>query len=319
MPQNPDVNPSPTIVYMGTPDFAVPALHALHNAPVDILQVITQPDRPKGRGRKLTPPPVKSVAQAYRYPVLQPDTVRAPEFIESLTRLAPDYLVVIAYGQILPAAILQIPKRGAINVHASLLPKYRGPAPIQWAIMRAETTTGVTTMLMDTGIDTGDMLLADETPIEPTDTAASLHDRLADLGAALIVDTIARLWAGTLFPRAQNQKDATYAPLLRKEYGRIQWVNSAAAIDAQIRAMTPWPGAYCMRNNKPHKIHRAQAIPEPHPAAPGTVVPGFPDELRIATGDGQLSILEIQGASGKRLSIKQFLLGNPISPGEMFG
>jgi methionyl-tRNA formyltransferase len=303
---------------MGTPDFAVPALRALHDSPFILRRVVTQPDRPRGRGRKLTPPPVKAAALKYGYSVSQPDNVRDPAFIEELKSLDPDFLVVIAFGQILPADILQIPTNGAINVHASLLPKYRGPAPIQWAILRGESITGVTTMLMDTGVDTGDMLLQTETAITPTDTAASLHDRLAALGAQLLVDTIASLLAGTLFPRAQNQAEATYAPMLKKKMGRIRWVDSAQSIDAQIRALTPWPGAYCQRHTKTYKIHRAASIDQPHTEEPGMVLPGFPDELRIATGDGQLSILEIQGASGKRMPIKQFLHGHPISPGERF-
>jgi methionyl-tRNA formyltransferase len=312
------VNKTPTIVYMGSPDFAVPTLHALHASPFDLLQVVTQPDRPRGRGRRQTSTPVKAAASAYGYEIAQPENVRSAEFIDALTSLSPDYLVVVAFGQILPATVLQVPRYGAINVHASLLPKYRGPAPIQWAILRGETITGVTTLLMDTGVDTGDLLLSAETAIASGDTAASLHDRLSSMGARLLIETIQGMRAGTLFPRAQNHKEATYAPLLRKEFGRIQWMNSATAIEAQIRAMTPWPGAYCMRHNKPYKIHRAIALPQPHPSAPGTVVAGFPDELRIATGEGQLSILEIQGASGKRLPIHQFLHGNPIPPGEVF-
>ena len=303
---------------MGTPDFAVPALRALHDSPFDLLQVVSQPDRPKGRGRKLAPTPVKAAALAYGYAVSQPEDVRDEAFINTLKSISPDLLVVIAFGQILPARVLQIPRCGTINVHASLLPKYRGPAPIQWAIMKGETVTGVTTMLMDTGVDTGEMLLSAETPIAPTDTAASLQDRLAELGARLLVKTIEELIAGTLFPKAQDQKNASYAPMLRKKFGRIHWVHSARSIDAQIRAMTPWPGAYCMRQDKQYKIHRAAAIAQAHTAAPGTVLTGFPDELRIATGNGQLSILEIQGASGKRMPIKQFLHGHPISPGEKF-
>ena len=313
-----NVKKPPTIVYMGTPGFAVPALRALHDSPFDLLRVITQPDRPKGRGRKLTPSPVKVAAITHGYAVSQPENVRNAAFIDELGSISPDFLVVIAFGQILPAALLQVPRHGTINVHASLLPKYRGPAPIQWAIMRGETKTGVTTMLMDTGVDTGDILLSAETPIGPTDTAASLHDRLAEIGARLLVETIEKFLAGALFPRSQNQNEATYAPMLKKEAGRIQWANSARAIDAQIRAMTPWPGAYCIHQNKPCKIHQARAIAQAHSAAPGTVVAGFPDELRIATGNGQLCILEIQGASGKRMPIKQFLHGHPICPGELF-
>lgn len=319
MPEaKPNSNAAPSIVYMGTPDFAVPTLNALHHSPFDLRWVVTQPDRPKGRGRQLTAPPVKKAALQLGYDVSQPENVRHESFLEALRRRAPDYLVVVAFGQILPISILEIPLQGAINVHASLLPKYRGPAPIQWAIMRGETTTGVTTMLMDQGVDTGDMLLDASTPISETDTAASLHDRLACMGADLLVETIEGHHRGKIYPRSQKHQFATYAPMLKKEDGRIQWHKSALAIDAQIRAMTPWPGAFCTMCGKRYKIHKARAMADaPTTSAPGTVVPGFPDELRIATGQGQLAILEIQSASGKRLSIEKFLNGTCIAPGEI--
>ena len=311
-------NSLPSIVYMGTPDFAVPTFNALHHSPFDLKWVVTQPDRPKGRGRQLTAPPVKKRAIELGYDVSQPENVRDERFIQQLRKLAPDFLVVVAFGQILPLSVLTIPARGAINVHASLLPKYRGPAPIQWAILRGETRTGVTTMIMDTGVDTGDMLMEATTPIENTDTAASLHDRLARIGADLLVKTIDNLHHGKIFPRAQKHDLATYAPMLKKENGRIQWHDTALAIDAQIRAMTPWPGAFCTMCGRRYKIHKARPIINSSTTeAPGTVVPGFPDELRIATGDGQLAILEIQSASGKRLSIEKFLNGTCIAPGEI--
>ena len=303
---------------MGTPDFAVPAFHALHRSPYDLKLVVTQPDRPRGRGRRFTPPPVKQAATALNYDVLQPGNVRDPEFMDLLKCIAPDFLVVVAFGQILPAAILAMARHGAINVHASLLPKYRGPAPIQWAIMRGETQTGVTTMLMDTGVDTGDILLRAETPISAEDTSASLHDRLADMGADLLLSTIRGMETGDVLPQAQNHAKATFAPMLRKEDGRIRWKQSARSIDAQIRAMTPWPGAFCFFQDKRYKIHRARAISGVSISPLGSVVPGFPDELRIATGEGVLSILEIQGESGKRLPVSEFLRGNPIALGAAF-
>ncbi len=312
------MNPVPSIIYMGTPDFAVPSFQTLRQSPFDVKLVITQPDRPKGRGRRLTCPPVKQAAQEFGFDVLQPQNVRDPEFMEALEAFRPDFLVVVAFGQILPARILEFPRLGAINVHASLLPKYRGPAPIQWAIMRGETQTGVTTMLMDTGVDTGDMLLSASTPIRSDDTSATLHDRLARLGADLLVETIRGIWQGTLFPHAQNHAQATYAPMLKKENGRIDWQLSARSIDARIRAMTPWPGAFCFFKGKRFKIHKACPIDGISISPPGTVVPGFPDELRIATGDGLLSILEIQSESGKRITIKQFMMGSPIAPGAEF-
>jgi methionyl-tRNA formyltransferase len=304
---------------MGTPDFAVPTLKALHLSSFDLKYVITQPDRPKGRGRRLTPPPVKRVAIELGYDVLQPEDIRDEAFVERIKQSAPDFLVVIAFGQILPIAVLSLPRLGPINVHASLLPKYRGPAPIQWAIMRGEKTTGVTTMMMDHGVDTGDMLLHTTTFIDKTDTAATVHDRLAQMGAELLVQTLEGIEQGTVFPRAQKHDNASYAPMLKKENGRIEWHQSAKSIDALIRAMTPWPGAYCMLNGKRYKIHKAIDNDQIRGSdVPGTVVPGFPDELLVCTGAGVLSILEIQGANSKCLPIKQFLHGNPISPGAVF-
>lgn len=312
------MNAPPSIIYMGTPDFAVPGFKALHHAPFDLRLVVTQPDRPKGRGRRLTPPPVKNAAMVKDYNVVQPRDVRDPEFMELLKSVRPDFLAVVAFGQILPAALLEIPRHGAINVHGSLLPRYRGPAPIQWAIMRGESITGVTTILMDTGVDTGDILLSAQTPIAPDDTSATLHDRLARMGADLLVETIQQVWSGALFPRAQNHARATYAPMLKKENGRIDWNHAAQSIDAHIRAMTPWPGAYCILDGQRIKIHKACPIPGTTISPPGTVVPGFPDELRIATGRGALSILEIQVESGKRMPIKQFLMGNSVALGCTF-
>lgn len=308
-----------SIIFMGTPDFAVPTLKALHHSSFDLKYVITQPDRPKGRGRRLSPPPVKKTAVELGYDVMQPENIREDSFVQQLKNSAPDFLVVIAFGQILPITVLSLPRLGAINVHASLLPKFRGPAPIQWAIMRGEQTTGVTTMMMDHGVDTGDMLLHTATLIDKTDTAATLHDRLAQMGADLLVQTLEGIERGTVFPRSQKHPDATYAPMLKKENGRIEWRQSAKSIDALIRAMTPWPGAYCMLDDKRYKVHKAIDIDHTQEdTAPGTVVPGFPDELRISTGAGVLSILEIQGANSKCLPIKQFLHGNPIPPGVIF-
>ena len=308
----------PSIIFMGTPDFAVPCLNALHAAGFPVKLVVTQPDRPQGRGRKVLPPPVKIAAERLAYDLLQPCDIRDTSCVERLRTLSPDFLVVVAFGQILPASILGIPKKSAVNVHASLLPKYRGPAPIQWAILRGETETGVTTMLMDHGVDTGDMLLKTQTPINAGDTAQQLHDRLSRLGAALLVETLHELWTGKLFPRAQQNEKATYAPMLSKKDGRIDWNKSAGSLDAFIRAMTPWPGAFCFLGEKRLRIIKASPVHEEQAAPPGTVVPGFPGELRIATGSGTLSVLEIQGASGKCMGIERFLCGNPIQPGALF-
>lgn len=308
----------PRVVFMGTPDFAVPTLKALHRSTFDLRMVVTQPDRPKGRGRKLTPPPVKQAAEGMDCQIIQPPDIREPGFYDQLRSLAPDFLVVAAFGQILPRSVLGIPCYGPVNVHASILPKYRGPAPIQWALIRGETVTGVTTILMDHGIDTGDMLLTAETPIRAKDTAATLHDRLADIGAEVLIKTLLGLGDGSIHPRAQNHALATYAPMLTKKSGRIDWNKPAHEIDALIRAMTPWPGAYCRYENLRLKIHKAKAVQGTAREAPGTVVAGFPDELRIATAKGMLLIQEIQSASGKRMPITNFLHGTPISPGKEF-
>jgi len=306
------------IIFMGTPDFAVPSLKALHHSHHRVMLVVTQPDRPKGRGRKLVSPPVKVIAQEYGYECLQPTLVSDPHVKKALVRLQPDLFVVIALGHILPEKLLQIPRLGAVNIHASLLPKYRGPAPIQWAIINGEDETGVTTMLMDKGMDTGAILLTARTQIQADDTTAHLQDRLADMGAGLLIETLSQLTAGTLTPQPQDQRQATYAPLLRKADGRIQWNTPAASIETFIRGMSPWPGAFTFDGDKRLKIFKSDTLAAAADALPGTVVKGFPDELRIATGEGVLSILEIQGASGKRLPIRDYLRGHPIAVGTVF-
>ena len=309
---------APVIVFMGTPDFAVPCLSALQEAGFRIPLVVTQPDRPKGRGRSLAPPPVKSAALQMGLTIYQSQNARDESTVARIEALAPDFIVVVAFGQILPRSILEIPRRGAVNVHASLLPKYRGPAPIQWALIRGEKETGVTTMLMDSGVDTGDILLKATTPIDPMDTADTLHTRLSHMGAELLVETVLGLWDGTLFPHAQRHNEATYAPLLKKEDGRINWKQNAEEIDAFIRAMTPWPGAYCFVDDRRLKIINARPLAGAvHQQRPGTVLDTFPDELRIACSGGALLVTKVQGASGKRMETCDFLRGNPIVPGTL--
>ena len=300
---------------MGTPHFAVPALELLCQEDYEVALVVTQPDRPKGRGRKLVPPPVKVKATALDLVVSQPATLKNNIFAEQITQLQPDFLVVIAFGRILPESILQLPKFGAINIHASLLPKYRGPAPIQWAVINAEPYTGVTTMFMDQGMDTGNILLTQKEPILPDDTAATLHDRMAKTGAELLIKTLKALAANKITPIPQDHSKATHAPLLKKQDGHINWQKSAEKLEAFIRGMTPWPGAFTFHNKKRLKIIKATPISESVPEAPGTILKAFPDELRVATGKGALSILEIQGPSGKRLGIADFLRGYRLSPG----
>jgi len=305
-------------IFMGTPDFAVPALRALHKNKNDLALVVTQPDRPKGRGRRITPPAVKTTAIELGYDVIQPSSIKTDEFENLLVKQSPDLIVVVAFGQLLPKHILKVPKVATINVHASLLPKYRGPAPIQWAIINGEKETGVTTMVMDEGMDTGDTLLSSKTEISPDDTAGSLHDRLAVLGADLLIQTIESIEKKGLNSVPQNHSLATYAPLLKKEDGHLDWKKSAGSLDPFIRGMTPWPGAFTFYQNKRLKIFRARPIQMEVDGPPGTVIKGFADELRVATGKGALSILEAQGESGKRLLIKDFLRGYKVSPGSVF-
>ena len=304
-----------TIIFMGTPDFAVPTLHLLSQKGYDVALVVTQPDRPKGRGRKLVPPPVKVKALELNLEVTQPSTLKSKEFTDQIIRIQPDFLVVIAFGHILSEKILQLPKFGAINIHASLLPEYRGPAPIQWAIINGDSQTGITTMFMDKGMDTGNVLLTEKEPILPEDTAATLHDRLANSGADLLIRTLKDYAAHKLKPIVQDHSKATYAPLLKKQDGHINWQRPAEELEPFIRGMTPWPGAFTFHNETRLKIFKAAPIPENISEAAGTILKAFPDELRVATGRGALSILEIQGPSGKRLDVADFLRGYPLPPG----
>jgi len=303
---------------MGTPDFAVPSLNALSEFGCKVSLVVTQPDKPKGRGRQLAPPAVKIAASALDLPIIQPVSVKTDLFYNQISEIAPDMLVVVAFGHVLPKKILEIPTYGAINVHASLLPKYRGPAPIQWAIINGEPETGVTTMLMDKGLDTGEILMTIKTLINPNDTAGTLHDRLAIDGAEVLKNTLQCFKDQTIRPMSQKHAQATYAPMLAKKDGRIDWSLSAKKIEQFIRGMTPWPGAYTFDGEKRLKIYKAMIKPLNTSVKPGTVIEGFSNELRVATGDGALSIFEIQGASGKRLKITDFLRGSQIPAGTVF-
>ena len=311
------MNKKARIIFMGTPEFAVPALRALHNNDLNVVLVVTQPDCRKGRGRRLSPPPVKKTAVNLGYPVLQPSSVRSVEFSNIIAEYEPDFIVVVAFGRIIKKNILDIPKIAAINIHASLLPKYRGSAPIQWAIIKGENKTGVTIMLMDEGMDTGDILLSSEIEISPDDTSDILHDRLADLGANLLIETLNAFDTGDIHPISQDHIQATYAPMLKKDDGRMNWKTPAQSLETFIRGMTPWPGAFTFHGEKRLKIFKAKAISANANDSPGTVMKGFPDELWIATGNGVLSVLEIQSESGKRLPIKDFLRGYALPPGTL--
>ena len=307
------------IVFMGTPDFAVASLRALHDSGQEVLAVVTQPDRPKGRGRKLTPPPVKKTAKRYGYPVLQPETVNTDSFHRHMAELAPDLFIVVAFGQILPQRLLDIPGTGAINVHASLLPRYRGAAPIQWAIINGDRETGVTTMMMDKGMDTGDMLLVEKTAIGPDETAAELHDRLSVMGARTLIRTLEKLHNGSLERVPQDHRKATYAPMLKKKDGEIDWSQPAERIECLIRGVTPWPGAYTFSDDMRLKIFKACVLEREISVPPGTILECFPGELRVATGKWAIAIQEIQGESGKRLPIDDFLCGCRLPNGLCLG
>lgn len=301
---------------MGTPAFAVPSLKALSEGEYPVLCVVTQPDRPKGRRQRRTPPPVKVFAEEIGYPLLQTGSVRTPTVLERIRDLKPDVIVVVAFGALLPKALLEIPPMGAINIHASLLPKYRGPAPIQWAVMNGEEKTGITAMQMDAGLDTGDILARAETPVFGEDTAETLHDRLSEMGAVLLVETLEKKAAGTLTPVPQDHERATYAPMLKKSDGRIDWKAPAEAIERRIRGLTPWPGAFTLWEDQPIRIFRARVAPEGKAAIPGTVLESK-ETLRVATGKGTLCLLELQAASGKRMPVDAFLRGNRIPEGSL--
>ncbi|MFZ3207294.1 MAG: methionyl-tRNA formyltransferase, partial [Geobacteraceae bacterium] len=258
------------IIFMGTPEFACPTLGRLIERGEEIVAVVTQPDRPKGRGRQVLPPAVKLLAMRHGIPVFQPLKVRDPAFIDVVRELAPDLIVVVAFGQILPQSLLDIPRHGCINVHASLLPAYRGAAPLNWCIINGETETGVTTMLMDAGLDTGDMLLRKRTDIEPDEDSLSLHDRLSALGAEALVETLDLLGAGRLVPEKQIDSLTSYAPMLKKEDGLIDWNRPALAIKNLVRGMTPWPGAFSWLDGRTLKICRVEAATGS--GAPGSVL-----------------------------------------------
>ena len=308
------------LVFMGTPYFAVASLEALLKSNDSVVGIVTQPDRPKGRGQVLTPSPVKLVAQRAQIPFLQPIRMKDPEFLQALAGWKPDLIAVAAFGRILPQAILSLPPLGCINVHGSLLPKYRGAGPIQWAIINGETETGITTMLMDEGMDTGAMLLQEAIPITPDDTAGTLSPRLAELGGRLLVETIARLKAGTLVPQPQDAPQATSAPLLKKEDGVIDWALPATALANRVRGLSPWPGAYTtVTGGDRWAIWRARAIPDSVTKPPGTIIAVTTDAIHVATGEGVLAVTELQPTNSRRMAVSQYLPGHPTAVGLQLG
>lgn len=304
---------------MGSGAFAVPSLEALLGSAHEVLAVVTQPDRQSGRGRRLQAPPVKAVAQRAGLPLLQPARVRAPEAVASLQALAPELMVVVAYGQILPVALLAIPPLGCVNVHASLLPRYRGAAPIQWAIARGERETGVTTMRLDAGLDTGPLLLARALAIGEHETAAELQPRLAALGAELLLETLDGLAAASLEPRPQDHSRATLAPILKKEDGLVDWSLPAEQLACLVRGFTPWPGLSTAIQGRGLRLVRV--LPAPNGAGtPGEIVALDPAGLLVACGAGtRLRLLEVQPESRKAMPAHAFALGARLAPGARLG
>ncbi len=307
------------IVFMGTPEFAVPSLEALLRSDDHVVGVVSQPDRPKGRGQQLVAPPVKLVAERAGIPVLQPLKIRTPEFLQALTSWQPDLIAVAAYGRILHTPILTLPPKGCVNVHGSLLPKYRGAAPVQWAVINGEIETGITTMLMDEGMDTGPMLLQERLGIMKDDTAGTLAPRLAELGGRLLVETIAQLKAGTLMPKKQDDGQATMAPLLKKEDGLIDWTMSAASLANRVRGLSPWPGAYTFLGEERWNIWRVVSSKSAMTDKPGTIVAVDKQSILVATGEGLLDVQEIQTANSKRMPVSQFLTGHKVTTGMQLG
>jgi len=308
------------LVFMGTPEFAVPPLRMLLEGEHQVVGVFTQPDQPSGRGMTLHAPPVKRLAQAWGVPIFQPTKLREPVVLERLAEWRPDLIIVVAYGKMLPNAILDFPPLGCINVHASLLPKYRGAAPIQWAIAHGEAATGVTIMCISERMDAGDILLQKSLPIAADDTGGSLHDKLSRLGADALQEALLLLRAGQLIAHPQDEAEATYAPLIKKEDGRIDWNQSAVAIERRIRAFTPWPSCYTFLQGKLLKIFRARIELNPRAAhEPGTVTEVSPVHVFIATGEGQLSLQAVQLEGKKRMTIEEFLRGYSMPIGSRLG
>jgi methionyl-tRNA formyltransferase len=298
------------VVFLGTPAFAVPTLEALLAAGHEVICVVTQPDRPRGRGRQLSASPVKEAALRHALPVYQPERVRRPEAMQHLAALAPDAMVVVGYGQIIPQSVIDIPPHGIINVHGSLLPRYRGAGPIQWAIANGETRTGVTTMRIDAGLDTGDMLLKAETDIGPDETAIELGARLATAGAALLVETLASI--GSMVPEKQDSAQATYAPLLKKEDGLIGWHQPAQAIHNRVRGFQPWPGAYTRFRGRQLHIWKSRVVAQD---TRGTVEAGrlLLHPLRVVCGEGALELIEVQLEGRNRIPAEAFTNGQRIA------
>ena len=303
------------IVFMGTPDFSVPALEALVEGGHEVVAAITQPDKPKGRGKAVLMTPVKEKAMELGIPVYQPVKVREPEFVEKLRQMEPDAIVVVAFGQILPKSILEIPRYGCVNIHASLLPKYRGAAPIQWAVIDGERESGVTTMFMNEGLDTGDMLEKEAVTLDPKETGGSLHDKLSAIGGRPILSILKGLEDGTLKGTPQTDEGTCYAKMLKKSLGDIDWTMDAAAIERLIRGLNPWPSAYTCLHGKTLKIWDGDVLEREYGVEPGTVAEVAKDRLVVQTGQGSLAIRSLQLEGKKRMDAGDFLRGYAVEAG----
>ena len=307
------------VIFMGTPDFAVGTLEAIVAAGHEVVLAVTQPDKPKGRGKSMQYPPVKEAALAHEIEVYQPERVRRLECIEYLAKYQPDIIVVAAFGQILPKEILEMPKYGCINVHASLLPKYRGAAPIQWAVINGEKASGVTIMRMDEGLDTGDMIASVTVELDAQETGGSLFDKLQDAGAQLCVETMKSIEDGTAVYTPQDNEIATHTKMIQKSLGKINWSLSAVQIERLIRGLNPWPSAYTYLSGKTLKIWKATVHPGNTDAAPGTVVKADKKSLVVQTGVDRLSLEEVQLEGKKRMPVADFLRGFTIENGTVLG
>ena len=307
------------LVFMGTPEFAVPALQALLEGEDTVVGVVCQPDKPAGRRLDLHAPPVKNCAHAHAVPVFQPQKIRTPEALEHLQGWRPDLIVVAAYGKILPKTILDLPALGCINIHASLLPKYRGAAPMQWAIAQGETHSGVTIMQVSEELDAGDILLQKSVALKPDETGGSLHDTLAALGAQTLVEAMTLFKQGELVATPQDKAAVTYAPLLKKEDGEIDWARRAVSIERRIRAFHPWPSSYTWLGNKRLKILAAHLSTVEASAAPGTIINRQDKVLTIATGQGSLTLDRVQLEGKKAMPIAAFLAGHNLKPSDRLG
>lgn len=308
------------VIFMGTPDFATGTLEEIVKAGHEVVGVVTQPDKPKGRGKTMMPTPVKETALKYNLPVYQPKKVREPEFVELLRSLKPDVMVVAAFGQIITKEILEMPKHGCINVHASLLPAYRGAAPIQWAVINGDKESGVTIMQMDEGIDTGDMIEKAVVPIEEDETGGSLFDKLSHTGAKLCVKVLRDLEEGTAVREKQPEESTTpYAKMIDKKMGEVDWKKSAKEIEQLIRGLNPWPSAYTKVHGKTLKLWKAKVLLETSQMNPGQIVKVTKDSLAVQTGQGMLEIQELQLEGKKRMDTSSFLRGYVLAEGESLG